>query len=85
MDTVPSRLREVYWRFSFEDLKSKLRTCTSFQQVRFAQEFQTLAEIVSAAFGTAKTKPDSDNKHSGTMAPKNGAEAASMLKAVLGR
>jgi hypothetical protein len=80
MDVSPSELRRIYWRLSFNDLKVKLKLSSGFQQVRFTQEFQVLAEIVSAAFG--KQKPE---EAEGLMIPKNAIEAEQMLKIVLGR
>src|SRR5260221_13795522 len=75
-DVVPSRLRRLYWSVSFRALKSKLRLRSSFEQVRFSQEFQIMAEILSAAFSSGKDK-QADNVN--VLSPRNLTEAKSML------
>jgi hypothetical protein len=77
----PSQLRLLYWSVSFNDLKVKLKLRTGFEQVRFSQEYQILAEIISAAFGgkgEGRTDPDTN-----VMQPKNFAEATSMFAKVM--
>jgi hypothetical protein len=78
---VPSELRRLYWSVSYHDLKMKLRLRSSFEQVKFSQEFQIMAEILSAAFGGGKDKQNDVN----VMSPRNISEAKVMLAKVLGR
>jgi hypothetical protein len=49
--------------------------------VKFSQEFQIMAEILSAAFGGGKDKQADVN----VLSPRNTTEAKAMLAQVLGR
>lgn len=53
-DTLPSRLDELYWTITFEDLRTKLRLKFGYEQHRVIQDFQTLAIIVGKVFGGSK-------------------------------
>lgn len=53
-DCLPSEVREVYWKCTLNDLKVKLRLYLGEKQASIVQDFQTLAKIVSEAFGSGK-------------------------------
>jgi hypothetical protein len=55
-DSVPSELDQIYWRFTLNDIKVKLRLHLGHQQALIVQEFQTIALIVGQAFGSKKNK-----------------------------
>lgn len=55
-DTVPSELNTIYWRNTLKDIRVRLRLHMGQQQALIIQNFQTLATIVSQAFGAKKEK-----------------------------
>lgn len=55
-DSVPSELDQIYWRFTLNDIKVKLRLHLGHQQALVIQEYQTIAMIVGQAFGGKKNK-----------------------------
>lgn len=60
-DCVPSDIQEVYWKYTHNDIKVKLRLHLGKEQAHIAQDFQTIALIVSQAFGDGK-KPKGSSK-----------------------
>lgn len=61
-DCVPSNLPELYWKYTLNDFKVKLRLHLSCRQAEIVQEYQTLSLIVSGAFGgTSKSNEPSDD------------------------
>lgn len=60
-DCVPSSLPEVYWRFTRNDLKVKLRLFLGERQARILQDYQNLALVASQALGGSK-KGDTDSE-----------------------
>jgi hypothetical protein len=50
-NVVPSELVKVYWRYSFNDMKYKLRVSAGEAMANHAQFFETLAKVVSNALG----------------------------------
>jgi hypothetical protein len=50
-DTAPSRLPIVFWAHSHNDLQTKVRLKIGHEQAKVIQDFQTMAQILSAAFG----------------------------------
>ncbi len=57
-DSVPSDIDEIYWRCSLKDIRVKLRLYLGHQQALIVQNFQSLATIVSQAFGGKKKNDD---------------------------
>jgi len=55
-DSVPSELSQIYWRYTLNDIKVKLRLYVGHTQASIVQDFQTMAIIVSQAFGGGKKK-----------------------------
>jgi len=55
---VPSETTEIYWRYTLKDIRVKLRLFMGNQQALIVQQFQTMATIVSQAFGSGKNKSD---------------------------
>ena len=53
-DSIPSDLDQIYWRCTLNDIKVKLRLYLGSRQASFYQDFQTIAMIVSQAFGGKK-------------------------------
>lgn len=53
-DCVPSDIQEVYWKYTQNDIKVKLRLHLANEQAHITQDFQTIALIVSQAFGDGK-------------------------------
>lgn len=74
-DEVPSRAMELVWKYSATDLKVKVRVKLGSKQAEILQNYQTLALIISQAFGGTKK---SDN------VPKSKQELEAALNSVLG-
>ena len=75
-DSVPSDLIEIYWRCSIKDIRVKLRLYLGHQQALIVQNFQSMATIVSQAFGgKKKDKP---------VEPKSQAELELAFRSVFG-
>ena len=55
-NSVPSELDQIYWRFTLNDIKMKLRLHMGHHQALIVQEFQTIASIVGQAFGGKSNK-----------------------------
>lgn len=69
---MPSELYyDIYWRVTYEDLKTKLKLFIADKQYSFAQDFQVISQVVAAAFGGGKKANEN------VVAPKTGAEAVS--------
>lgn len=55
-DCVPSNLQKVYWKFTRNDIRVKLRLYLGERQAHILQDYQSLALIVSQALGGSKAK-----------------------------
>jgi hypothetical protein len=53
-DAIPSELPQIYWRCSLNDIRVKLRLYIGYEQSQVFQQFQTMALLLSQAFGGKK-------------------------------
>lgn len=93
-DTVPSRLRELYWSHTLDDLRTKVRLKVGYETTVALQSYNTLASIVTAALG-GKSKSSGkrtvdfsrplEDQFDQVFVPKNEDELKIALNAVLGR
>lgn len=47
---------DLFWKISYSDIRVKIRVFLGHQQALIVQNFETLAEIVSSAFGEGETE-----------------------------
>ena len=57
-DTIPSELNQIYWRCTLNDIRVKLRLYIGHEQSLIFQQYQTMALILSQAFGGEKKNKD---------------------------
>lgn len=50
-EVLPSTTSEVYWKYTFNDIRVAIRLYLGRKQASFVQDFDTMATIVSQAFG----------------------------------
>ena len=53
---MPSDLTQIYWRCTLNDIRVKLRLYIGYEQSLIFQQYQTMALILSQAFGGEKKK-----------------------------
>ena len=51
---APSGLRPIYWTHSLSDLETVVRIKFGYEAAKISQDFENLAEVVSAALGGKK-------------------------------
>lgn len=51
---MPSNLPTLYWKYSFNDVKTKLKLYLGREQALVIQSYDTLALLVEQAFGDGK-------------------------------
>lgn len=79
-DALPSTLIEVYWKYTLNDIRVATRLHLGRQQALIVQDFDTMATLLSQAFGGKKGK-----KKGGQMAKaKSKAEMQNALKGLFG-
>lgn len=81
-DCPPSNLPEVYWKFTRNDLKVKLRLYLGERQAQILQNYQSLGLVVSQALGGSKGKQD--KFHTDAEVPRTKEEMLQAFKSVLG-
>lgn len=79
-DCVPSNLPELYWKYTRNDFKVKLRLYLGCSQARIVQDYQSLAKVVSEAFGGSTQSKVDEN----TLVPKTKEEMQAAFKGVFG-
>lgn len=50
-DCVPSDIKQVYWKFTLNDLRVKMRLYLGEKQAGIVQNYQSLSLVVSQAMG----------------------------------
>lgn len=80
-DCVPSSIQEVYWKFSRNDFKVRLRLYVGERQAEVVQNYQTMGMILSQAFSA---KSGSDTSSGEDVVPQNKAEMTAAFKGVFG-
>ncbi|MDD4864776.1 MAG: hypothetical protein PHE38_12295 [Alishewanella agri] len=80
-DTVPSRLIQIYWQYSFADLKYKLKVRAGEAMATHAQNFEIMAKVVSQALGGGSKKSGPPN---GVKPVQNAQQALQQFAAVFG-
>lgn len=58
-ETVPSRLRRLYWQYSLADIRMKLRLYLSERVAMIYQDHQVMGVLLNQAFGSEDTHSDS--------------------------
>ena len=74
-NTVPSRLPEVYWGNSLEDIRFKVKIVLGFEHMRSIQQFAHFLKVAAMALGGDSEK---------AQAPKDKASAQAAFAAVIG-
>lgn len=54
-DLVPSQLPRMYWQYSLNDIKVKLKLYLGRQQALIMQQYDTLALLINQAFGSSSS------------------------------
>lgn len=54
--TAPSVVSEVYWKYTLNDIRVAIRLHLGRQQALIVQDFDTMATLLSQAFGGKKSK-----------------------------
>jgi len=82
-DCLPSNLQEVYWSFTLEDLKVKLRLYVGERQASILQEFQSLSLVAAQAVG-GNSKGSKSNSNHDVVVPKTAQEMQGAFMSVFG-
>lgn len=70
-NAVPSQLhREIFWNVTLSDIKTKVKLYIGEQQAKIIQDFQSMMEVMSLAFGDGSKKQDREVEK-----PKSAADA----------
>ena len=69
-DVVPSELRKLYWKYTLNDIKVRLKLYLGREQALILQSYDTMALLINQAFGGTSTKEASPPKEqaAGTLA-----------------
>jgi hypothetical protein len=78
-DTVPSRLTEIFWSNSWEDIRFKMKMRMQYEQIKTIQEYETLCIVVSRALGGGE-KP-----REGVVVPQNKNELQQQMRLMFGK
>ena len=79
---MPSRLPEIYWAYTFQDLRSRLRLKVNLENLRGLMEFDNLVEVAAAVFG-GKGKGKGKGAPDGAKPAQSVAEAQAQFAAVM--
>lgn len=75
-DCAPSNRREVFWKYTLNDIKVRLKLYLGEKQSEALQTYESLVLVASQLFGDSKKKPKAKNSDSHeTVSTKAGIEA----------
>jgi len=81
-DCVPSDIRQVYWQYTQNDLRVRIRLYLGQRQAGIVQSYQTLAKVAGDLFSDNK-RPSADTGNADI--PKTRDEAIAQFSSVFGK
>jgi len=83
---APSELDNLFWKYSYADVRVILELKLGWEQTKASQEFNTIATVVGSIFGGSKDEEvEPEKKFDQVYRPQNSSEAVAALDAVLGK